>query len=44
MDRIYDWLWGVADHMDWYSRPPKRFWRWLLRKVEERDDSACIDS
>jgi hypothetical protein len=37
MNRIYGWLWAVADHMDWYNRPPKRFWSWLLLKLDERD-------
>jgi hypothetical protein len=43
MNRIYDWLWGVAEHMDWHNRPPKRFWLWLLRKVDERDGLVGID-
>ena len=36
MNTVYGWRWEVADHMDWHKWPPKRFWSWLLLKVEER--------
>ena len=29
------WLWGLAERMDWNSRWPRGFWRWLLRRMDE---------
>lgn len=26
-----NWLWGLAEHAEWYHWPPRRFWRALLR-------------
>ena len=28
------WLWGLAERMDWEGRFPKRFWRWLLKRMD----------
>lgn len=28
------WLWGVAEQADWSGLPPRRFWAWLLRRMD----------
>lgn len=28
------WLWGVAERADWGGLPPRRFWGWLLRRMD----------
>jgi hypothetical protein len=28
------WLWGLAERMDWNERWPRRFWRWLLIRCD----------
>jgi hypothetical protein len=43
MNGIYDWLWEVADHMDWCDWPPKRLWLWVLHKIEDRDERVGMD-
>lgn len=37
------WVWELAERMDWNGRPPKRFWRWLLRKMDERNGHRGMD-
>jgi hypothetical protein len=27
-------LWGVAEKADWNDWPPRRFWAWLLRRLD----------
>jgi hypothetical protein len=29
-------LWGLAERADWMGLPPRRFWRWLLRRMDRR--------
>lgn len=34
--KLFAWLWGVAEQMDWDARFPRSFWRWLLRWCDRR--------
>ena len=28
------WLWGIAERADFANVPPRRFWSWLLRRMD----------
>ena len=34
--RIFQYVWGVAEQMDWDRRFPRMFWAWLLRWCDRR--------
>jgi len=27
-------LWGLAEKMDWDNRPPRKLWKWLLKRYD----------
>lgn len=29
-------LWSLLEWLDWYDVPPRKFWRFLLRKMDEK--------
>jgi hypothetical protein len=35
------WLWGIAENMDWKNRPPRKLWKWLLRRYDKYFGYRC---
>lgn len=27
-------IWGLAEFADWHGWPPRRFWMWLLKRMD----------
>lgn len=36
MSKFDKWLWGVAEKMEWSGLPPRRFWKWLIRRQDRK--------